>query len=179
MALHGEIDHVNPKYSKIYFTDSKEGVKEDNMLFGHELYALNIPADLVVLSACNTGSGKVNKGEGVLSLGNAFQYAGAESLLLSRWEISDKTTPDIIKYFYQNLAEGMIKSKALQKAKIQFLDNSDTFQSAPFYWGSFYLLGNIDPISIETSSTNYVLIFSLILGGFILVILIRRVASQS
>ena len=178
LALHGEIDHMNPKNSRIYFTDSKEESTEDNTLFGHELYALNIPADLVVLSACNTGSGKVNKGEGILSLGNAFQYAGAESLLLSRWEISDKTTPEIIKNFYQNLAQGMTKNKALQNAKIQFLESSDAFQSAPFYWGSFYLLGNIDPILIQTSTTNSVLIFSLLLVGLLLIVLIKRATTK-
>lgn len=178
LALHGEIDHMNPKNSKIYFTDSKEESTEDNALYGHELYALKIPADLVVLSACNTGSGKVNKGEGILSLGNAFQYAGAESLLLSRWEISDKTTPEIIKNFYQNLAQGMAKNKALQNAKIQFLEKSDTFQSAPFYWGSFYLLGNVDAIPIQTSNTNSILIFLLLLVGLILIVLVKRVITK-
>lgn len=178
LALHGEIDHVNPKNSKIYFTDSKDRNKEDNTLYGHELYALKIPADLVVLSACNTGSGQVNKGEGVLSLGNAFQYAGAKSLVLSRWEISDKTTPVIIKSFYENLAAGMSKNKALQKAKIQFLENSDVFETAPFYWGSFYLIGDIDPINIEASSTNYLFVFSILIGVLIFILLIRRLTHK-
>lgn len=178
LALHGEIDHTNPKNSKIYFTDTEGKKQEDNILFGHELYALNISADLVVLSACNTGSGQVNKGEGILSLGNAFQYAGAESLLLSRWKISDKTTPEIIKYFYRNLSKGMNKSSALQKAKVEFLERSDVFQAAPFYWGSFYILGNIDPIPFEESKTNYVLMLSFLLGSFLLFLLVRKIALR-
>ncbi len=162
LAMHGEIDDINPKNSKIYFSEN-EAKNEDNKLFSHELYSLDIPASLVVLSACNTGSGKVNKGEGILSLGNAFQYAGAESLLLSRWKISDKTTPEIMKLFYQNLKNGMNKSKALQKAKIDFLTNTNHFNEPPFYWGSFYILGDIDPISFSEPNTNIWMITGVLL----------------
>ncbi|QKX04035.1 CHAT domain-containing protein [Aquimarina sp. TRL1] len=151
LALHGEIDHINPKNSKILFSDTEATTFEDNKLFSHELYALDIPAELVVLSACNTGAGKINKGEGILSVGNAFQYAGVKSLLLSKWEISDQTTPEVMALFYENLQQGMNKDKALQQAKVDFLKASDVFTEAPFYWGSFYVLGNTDAISFFQS----------------------------
>ena len=173
LALHGEIDHLNPTNSKIYFTDLEGENFEDNTLYAHELYAMDIPADLVVLSACDTGAGKVNKGEGILSLGSAFQSAGVESLLLSKWQISDKTTPEIMKFFYQNLSKGMNKSKALQKAKLQFLETSDVFNEAPFYWGSFYVLGDITPIE-QGMDGNEILILMGLLSLITFIFLIWR-----
>ena len=92
LALHGEVDNENPQNSRLFFTKSKDSL-EDNLLYSHELFALNIPAELTVLSACNTGTGKIAKGEGIMSLGNAFQYAGTKSLLLSSWEVADDTAP--------------------------------------------------------------------------------------
>ncbi len=148
LALHGDVDHKNPQNSKLYFTKSKDTI-EDNLLYSHELFALDIPAELAVLSACNTGTGAIAKGEGIMSLGNAFQYAGTKSLLLSGWEVSDKSAPVLIENFYTNLANGMNKAKALQKAKLDFIKTTDFDQVAPFYWGSFYLLGNADPIDID------------------------------
>ncbi|MCH2192643.1 CHAT domain-containing tetratricopeptide repeat protein [Kordia sp.] len=167
LALHGDIDNNNPENLKIYF--SKGSPKDDDQLFSHELYSMHIPADLVVLSACNTGNGQVSRAEGIQSLGNAFQYAGTKSLLLSSWEISDKTTPEIMRQFYKNLKEGMPKHKALQSAKIDFLETSDTFSAMPFYWGSFYILGNTAPIPFATA--NYT-IWSIGLTIFVVILLI-------
>ncbi len=169
LALHGEIDNERPENSKLLFTKTKDTV-EDNYLYSHELFAMNIPAELTVLSACNTGAGKIAKGEGVMSLGNAFQYAGTKSLLLSRWEISDRTTPVLMKYFYTNLKTGMNKSRALQRAKLQYLKTADVNRLDPFYWGGFYLIGDVAPIPFQSNTLWYwVLIFGLIvlLGVFL------------
>ncbi len=152
LALHGEVDDQDPQKSKLYFNKSKNTI-EDNLLYAHELFALNVPAELTVLSACNTGSGKIVNGEGIMSLGNAFQYAGTKSLLLSNWEVSDKTTPMLMKYFYTNLKDGMNKAKALQQAKLKYLTTTEAFYTHPFYWGSFYVLGDSSPIS----SNNYLI----------------------
>lgn len=174
LALHGDIDNQNSNNLKIYFSEGS--TNEDDKLFGHELYNLHIPASLVVLSACNTGSGKINKAEGIQSLGNAFQYAGAKSLLLSRWEISDKTTPEFMRYFYKHIKTGLPKHKALQQAKIDFLQKADTFNAVPFYWGSFYLLGDTEAIPFTTFSyTNWIIgIMSCILLFLIIRSFFRR-----
>ncbi len=154
LALHGDVDNERPQNSKLYFTKSKDTI-EDSYLYGHELFALNIPSELTVLSACNTGTGKIAKGEGVMSLGHAFQYAGTKSLLLSSWEVPDETTPELMKYFYTNLKEGMSKSKALQQAKLQYLEQADIYKAAPFYWGGFYLVGDNAPIDFGVNSLWY------------------------
>lgn len=153
LALHGEVDHQNPQNSKLFFTKSKDST-EDNLLYSHELFALNLPAELTVLSACHTGAGKIAKGEGIMSLGNAFQYAGTKSLLLSGWEVSDQTTPQLMESFYRNLKKGFSKSKALQLAKLNYLQNAAPNRSHPAYWGGFYLVGDMKPM-FYTNDYNY------------------------
>lgn len=176
LALHAEIDSINPSNLKILFSKTQNQSQEDNKLYGHEIYTLDIPADLVVLSACNTGVGKINKGEGILSLGNAFQYAGAKSLLLSRWKISDETTPELMKYFYENISNGMTKSKALQQAKIDFLANANYFESKPKYWGSFYILGDSKVLELNSSfqSIHLYIIVILVLVLITLILLQKK-----
>ncbi|WP_299218875.1 CHAT domain-containing tetratricopeptide repeat protein [uncultured Aquimarina sp.] len=154
LALHGKVDNERPENSKLFFTQSKDTV-EDNLLYSHELFALDIPAELTVLSACNTGTGKIAKGEGIMSLGTAFQYAGTKSLLLSSWEVSDQTTPELMKYFYTNLKAGMNKAKALQQAKLQYLNNTNLNRTQPFYWGGFYLIGDTAPIEFSANYSLY------------------------
>ncbi len=154
LALHGDVDNERPQNSKLYFTKSKDTI-EDSYLYGHELFALSIPSQLTVLSACNTGTGKIAKGEGIMSLGNAFQYAGTKSLLLSSWEVPDETTPELMAYFYTNLKKGMNKAKALQQAKLQYLQQADIYKATPFYWGGFYLVGDTAPIDFGINSLWY------------------------
>ncbi len=173
LALHGEVDHNEPLNSRLYFTKSKDTL-EDNLLYSHELFALNIPAELAVLSACNTGTGKIANGEGVLSLGTAFQYAGTKSLLLSHWEVSDKSTPQLMKNFYTNLAKGMNKAEALQQAKLTFLNTTEAFYTNAFYWGSFYLLGDTKAIDISETYTTYYWISGGLLMLIILFLLYRK-----
>ncbi|MBW1295856.1 CHAT domain-containing protein [Aquimarina litoralis] len=154
LALHGDVDNERPENSKLYFTKSKDTV-EDNYLYSHELFALDIPAELTVLSACNTGTGKIAKGEGIMSLGNAFQYAGTKSLLLTNWEVSDETTPKIMEYFYRNLKDGKNKAEALQQAKLQFLTTTNQETNHPYYWGGFYLLGDTAVIELQNDTSKY------------------------
>ncbi len=166
LALHGEVDNERPENSRLYFTKTKDTL-EDNFLYGHELFALDIPAELTVLSACNTGTGKIAKGEGIMSLGSAFQYAGTKSLLLSSWEVSDQTTPDLMKYFYTNLKVGMNKAKALQQAKLQYLNTANLNRTHPFYWGGFYLVGDTAPIQFTKDLPLY-----WVLGALLLLVLL-------
>ncbi|WP_159092271.1 CHAT domain-containing tetratricopeptide repeat protein [Aquimarina sp. Aq107] len=172
LALHGVIDNQNPENSKLFFTNNNN-TEEDNLLYSHELMMLNIPSDLAVLSACNTGSGKIAKGEGIMSLGNAFQYAGTKSLLLTNWSVSDETTPKLMEYFYSNLKKGMSKDKALQNAKLKFLNTTTIDYKAPFYWGGFYLIGDSSPIPFKNSTLLYWIFGCGILSVLILLTIIK------
>ncbi|TPN87536.1 CHAT domain-containing protein [Aquimarina algicola] len=179
LALHGEVDNEHPENSKLYFTKSKDTL-EDNLLYSHELFAMDIPAELTVLSACNTGSGKIAKGEGIMSLGSAFQYAGSKSLLLTNWSVSDRTTPELIQYFYKNLKEGMNKSKALQQAKLTYIKEADIHSRDPFYWGSFYLVGDTSAMHFEDNTLLYWVVGLGAIGLLVLIVLwyLRKVKKM-
>ena len=108
------------------------------MLKISEVSKLPIHADLVVLSACNTGSGKVTHAEGVSSLGSAFLAAGSSSVVVSLWKVADKSTSSLMQGFYRNLLSGMPKNKALAEARKQLFSEGKIH---PFYWAPFVLSG--------------------------------------
>ncbi len=170
LALHGEVDNQNPDNSKLFFTGNGQN-DEDNTLHTFELYNMNLDADLAVLSACNTGAGKISDGEGIMSLGKAFQYAGVNSVLLSQWEVSDAVAPVIIEAFYKYLKEGQNKAEALRSAKLDFLRSSNNITSKPYYWGSFFILGNIESVSFKTNNQRW---FWLLGISLIIIIVISR-----
>jgi CHAT domain-containing protein len=146
LAMHGVVDKFNPSYSALFFTAVSDSLEKD-ILFAYEIPSLEIQAELVVLSACQTGYGKYQSGEGVMSLGRSFMYAGASSLLLTLWEVNDESGAYLMKYFYQGLAEGLPKDDALQKAKITYLKTSDHLAGHPYFWSNYILLGNNKAVS--------------------------------
>ena len=96
---------------------------KDSVLTASEIYTLPINAELAVLSACETGYGKLEKSEGVMSMSRAFQYAGVKSTVMSLWKVPDKETSKLMLLFYKNLKKGFPKDKALQKAKTNIPKN--------------------------------------------------------
>jgi CHAT domain-containing protein len=104
---------------------------------------------LAVLSSCNTGFGKIEKGEGVMSMARAFHFSGIPSVLMSLWKVPDKETESIMVDFYKFLKSGRSKSEALRLAKLNFLDNNTNPElKHPYYWSGFVINGNTEPISI-------------------------------
>lgn len=141
LATHAVIDDYDPLKSKLLFSAATDSVN-DGVLHNYELYNLQLQADLVTLSACNTGAGKLEEGEGVMSLARAFMYAGSQSLLMSLWPASDNASQLVMKFFYEELANGKSKAEALQKAKIRYLDQADELSADPFLWTNFVLVGD-------------------------------------
>lgn len=169
LAVHGQIDHENPSQSSLSFFHTGDS-KEDGLLHNFEIYNLKLNSSLAVLSACNTGSGQIRSSEGTLSIGRAFAYAGIESLLLSRTEVSDAISPIIMKYFYEGLNAGKRKSEALREAKLKFLKtDADKISSNPYYWSSFYILGDDAPIPDSRAATNNSII--LFVGSLLVLLL--------
>ncbi|MGB3466956.1 MAG: CHAT domain-containing protein [Cyclobacteriaceae bacterium] len=171
LAVHGITDSEEPDHSRLDFYQKGES-DEDGQLHAFELYDMRLNADLAVLSACNTGSGSVEDGEGIMSIGRAFSYAGVNSLLLTRWEISDTFTPQIMETFYGELKAGKTKSEALRTAKLTFLENSDNLTANPFYWASFYILGDDKPVEISERSGYWIYIIGAIAGILIVLLVI-------
>ncbi|MCB0753099.1 MAG: CHAT domain-containing protein, partial [Ignavibacteriae bacterium] len=137
------------------------GGDEDNdgYLETGEVAGLKLESDLVVLSSCKSGLGEENNAEGILGMQKAFFDAGASSILLSLWDVSDKQTSIFMKFFYEFLSENIDKSEALRKAKIKFINEVDP---NPYYWAAFTLSGNSNSIFIEKKSfRGYYLFLSL------------------
>lgn len=116
-------------------------------LYFSELHALHIPARMAVLSACNTGNGKLVKGEGVMSLSRAFAYAGVASTVVSLWQAPDKETAEIMTSFYEGIAQGLTKSSAMAQAKRAFIENNP-MKRHPFFWAGFVVNGDDSPLVV-------------------------------
>lgn len=152
IASHGLVDDENPMYSKIAFTVDETDTLNDGYLHTFELYNTKLNADMAVLSACNTGYGKVLKGEGVLNLARGFFYAGCKTVVMSLWVANDKSTATLMGDFYKYLAAGQPKNSALQNAKLNYIKNNEGLKAHPYYWSQFIISGNTDPIPINLQS---------------------------
>ncbi|NQX78587.1 CHAT domain-containing protein [Gilvibacter sp.] len=115
---------------------------QDSIINLADLNSLNLQADLVVLSACNTAAGRTLKGEGVASLARGFFQSGARTVISSRWSTNDKATQEILSSFYTYLDRGNPLATALKRAKVDYLQNADLSQKAPYYWSSLMLIGD-------------------------------------
>nr|WP_321234589.1 CHAT domain-containing tetratricopeptide repeat protein [uncultured Psychroserpens sp.] len=157
LATHAEIDKINPLYSKLIFA-------QDSTLTASDIYTLPINAELAVLSACETGFGKLEKSEGVMSMSRAFQYAGVSSTVMSLWKVPDQETAKLMESFYKHLKAGNSKDKALKKAKTEYLKaTDDATLRHPFYWSGFVISGDVSPISNATNLFYYILVGSLLM----------------
>lgn len=154
LAMHGDVDDENPLYSKLIFTNENPSENiDDNYLYAYELYNITLNADLAVLSACNTGMGKIQKGEGVMSLSRAFKYAGCPNIVMSLWNANDLSSKNIMVNFFNQLKDGKGKDIALNEARKQFLHSVDGVNlnekyAHPYYWANFVLIGNNEPINL-------------------------------
>jgi CHAT domain-containing protein/Tfp pilus assembly protein PilF len=137
-ATHGLVDTRVPMRSAVVLSLDADP-REDGFFQAREILQVRLNADLVVLSACQSGRGKLEKGEGVSGLARAFFHAGAQSVLATLWNINDKATSRFMGGFYDSLSLGKDRDEALQLAKIRFLRSE---YSHPFYWAAFVLNGD-------------------------------------
>lgn len=148
LSMHAIVDRQNPLDSRLLFTPDSSQVA-DGQLYAYELYGMNVPAELAVLSACNTGVGKVQHGEGIMSLNRAFSYAGVSSIVMSLWQVPDGATASIMATFYGGLSTGLSRSEALRTAKLSYLRSEIIPERRhPFYWSGFIFLGVDTPMHL-------------------------------
>lgn len=147
LAMHGLLNEQYPVLSSLAFSEDLDSL-EDNFLEAWEISALRLSAELVVLSACETGYGRFQQGEGIQSLARAFMYAGVPSLVVSLWQVNDASTRELMERFYAQLAAGKNKAIALQEAKKYYIQNNATDKMAhPAYWAPFVQLGATRPLT--------------------------------
>lgn len=154
-ATHGYLNEERPELSGIVLSQyDKHGNKQDGFIRLQDIYSLNLSADLVVLSACDTGIGKEVKGEGLMSLTNGFLQVGAKTVISSSWKVDDEATLLLMKNFYKTLAdENLTPSEALRKAQIKMYQDSP--YKSPFYWAAFTVQGEYNKTLKLSKQFNY------------------------
>jgi CHAT domain-containing protein len=165
LAMHTIIDDTNPMYSKMVFTQTNDSI-EDGFLNTFELYNMNLNARMTVLSSCNSGSGILHRGEGVLSMARGFVYSGCPSIIMTLWSVEDNSGVKLMTSFYSYLLKGNNKSHSLKQSKIDFIKNADQLKSHPYFWSGYVVIGNKD--ALFNSYTMEILI----VGFFVFLILI-------
>lgn len=168
LSTHGFVDPANSQYSFLAFHGPADSIRLGNQiqqgvsgLYLADLHHLTLQAEMVVLSACETGLGELRLGEGIASLASGFAFAGAKSIITTLWSVNDKATSDLMQTFYQHLSEGLPKNKALRKAQLAAIEKGQ----APFFWAGFVPLGDMRPI-IQTTSLLWYLFLILLASMF-------------
>lgn len=138
IATHGFVDNNQPENSGIILHHMANN-KEDNVLYAKEIYNLRLNADLVTLSACETGLGQIKKGEGLIGLTRPLLFAGAKNIMVSLWKVSDASTTELMIDFYKKAIVQTAFNRSLSDAKRQLISNPEFAQ--PYYWAAFVLIG--------------------------------------
>jgi CHAT domain-containing protein len=139
LGLHGSVDSTSIEGTQLFFKSG--GETDDGILKAHELYELNINAQMVFLSACETGFGKQSVSEGVFSLSRGFIYAGSRSVIQTLWKINDQISASIIEDFYINLTSNNSSQQALRNAKLTYINQADELAAHPYNWAAFQYVG--------------------------------------
>jgi CHAT domain-containing protein/predicted negative regulator of RcsB-dependent stress response len=140
-ATHGLLNSRHPELSGLVFSLlDRDGKPQDGFLRLHEVYNLELNADLIVLSACETGLGKEIKGEGLIGLTRGFMYSGVPRVVASLWNVDDLATAELMKLFYQGLLkDGLPAAAALRAAQVEM--SKQRRWASPYYWAGFVLQG--------------------------------------
>jgi CHAT domain-containing protein len=149
----------------------------DSTLYLPEVYGLQLHPDLMVLSACETGVGRILKGEGALSLARGFQYAGTNNIIFSLWNVNDRSTASLMSSFYKHYFNRQSKPEALQRSKLGYLENDEVSSAhkSPYYWAPFVYYGDINNDSLPQASkiTWFEILLLILTFVFLLVLFIR------
>jgi CHAT domain-containing protein/Flp pilus assembly protein TadD len=177
LAMHTVIDDENPMYSRLIFQQIGDSL-DYYSLGTYELFGLRLNASMAVLSACNTGSGKLRQGEGIMSLTRGFIHSGVSSIVMTNWEVHDQTGAWLMERFYEYLSQGMEKDKAMQKAKIEFLQQANQLKAHPYFWASYVIIGDTEPLSLSGSNRYMILFLSAFILVTVVVFLVFRKQSK-
>ena len=169
-ATHGLIDDKKPARSSIILAlDQNPG--EDGFLQMREIFNLRMNADLVTLSACQTGLGQFIRGEGIEGLSRAFFYAGASSVLMSLWAVNDEATYQLMERFYRHLMGSETPAIALRRAKLEMIGSG--VLSHPYYWAGFIVNGKSDTVIFPRTLRRWIILVSSLCAGIMILVALR------
>ncbi|MEX0723241.1 MAG: CHAT domain-containing protein [Gracilimonas sp.] len=169
VATHSEVSEQDPLFSTIYLKNSNplDTLESDQALYAYELFDTPLNSEFIMLNSCSSGSGSYIQGSGVMGISRALRYAGAKSLALNLWSVNDKVASEFATDFYSYLNEGITKSEAIRKAKLNQLKKAN---ANPHFWGAYMLIGNPSPITDDPSENGFLLFslltFTAIFAGF-------------
>lgn len=174
LATHARADDKQGDFSFLIFQPDSAARAFSEILFAKDIYQLPLRAEMVVLSACETGGGELNGGEGVISLARGFSYAGAKSLITTYWPVDDAAAEHLMISFYKNLKKGQAKDEALWNTKLAYL-HDERHEVNPFYWAGWVAVGDMSAV-YEPSNYRWVLS---VLGCLLFLIFFVIIKSQS
>ncbi len=163
LATHGILDPKRPELSGFYLSMlDPDGKAQNGFMTIQDVYRLQAPVDLVVLSACRTGLGKDVRGEGLIGLTRGFMYAGASSVAAALWKVDDEATAELMKHFYENMLQRNMTPAAALRAAQNTIRRESQWQS-PYYWAAFTLQGEYNqtikrPVLVASSQTSPVVL---------------------
>jgi CHAT domain-containing protein len=157
------MDPAHPMESRLLLNPSEP----DGSLYLFEMMSLEVMSSLVILNACNTGTGELQVGEGIMSMARGFQYAGVPSVITTLWPIDDRSSSTIMNFFFQNLHHGMDQRAALAKARNDYIDQSSKASGAPYFWAGQVLIGNPGNLTIRERTNPLLLVITLLLAALI------------
>ncbi|MEL6675009.1 MAG: CHAT domain-containing protein, partial [Bacteroidota bacterium] len=151
---------------------SPDTTDHQNLLHAYEIFDLPLVADLAVLSACHSGEGPWENGEGYMSLSRAFRYAGCPNIVMSLWQAEDAASQQIMREFYAHLSQGMAKHEALRQAKLNYLAHGHL--THPFFWAGYVMVGDAQALPQTFAWEQWALGLGMLLLGILLVLGIRN-----
>lgn len=175
LATHAQANDKNPLESFIAFYPQKNSTALQYRLYEPEIYNLHLNrSSLIILSACETGKGQLVNGEGLMSLSRAFSYAGCPSVITSLWKAEDNATAYLTQKLYYYLQKGFAKDEALQKAKLDYLEDETIAPNfkTPNFWAQLILVG--DASALSNSKAGYWYIFAALALLFIIIFAIKK-----
>ncbi len=161
LAAHASVDDERPLLSHILFNSDED---TSSRLSVYEIYNMPLTAELAVLSACNSGSGTLRAGEGVMSLARAFQYSGCPSTLFTLWSVDDQSSAELVEGFFANIKLKLTKNSALSEAKRQYIANADPASAHPYFWAGYILMGDARVVQLSAQSNNTVLFSGIVIA---------------
>ena len=173
LAMHSVSDSADSRYSYLLF-DPRGDTVDDGKLYNYEISLSRLRSPMVVLSACNSGTGTLYHGEGLMSLARGFILAGASSVIRTAWEVNDEVSADIISRFYSFLAHGKYKDDALRLAKLGYLKESPPAYSDPYFWAAYEVLGNNAPVKRRFGALELIISAGVFVMVVILILYLRR-----
>lgn len=171
LAMHSMPDPDNSRYSFLLFDRVNDSL-EDGRLYNYEISISRINSPMVVLSACNTGSGTLSRGEGIMSMARGFILAGASSVVRTFWDINDDASAKIMTDFYYHLSRSRSKDESLRLAKLAYLKTASPAYANPWYWAAYSVTGDNEPIAerrrtILLVASSVIILVTVLLVGYL------------